>query len=118
MVGIKVLDWLWSPDHVPARFDVSLAVAPPLIVIDQTLGRERGIHLLIPLHWVAHASVTGEHVLKVLVSEARAEIADRRVAGVGCEGVEAGGEVGRGGRRGCHRLRAVVGAVRVGCAEL
>jgi len=33
--GIKVLDGLWGPVHVPARFGVSLAVTPPLVVIYQ-----------------------------------------------------------------------------------
>ena len=123
MVGIKVLDWLWSPDHAPARFDVRLAVAPPLIVVEEPLGGEGGmIHLSIPLHWAARTSVAGEHIFKVLVSdsEARAEVADRRgvAGGVGHEGVEARGVVGRGRRRGCHCLRVVEGVVGVGGAEL
>ena len=106
MVRIKVLDL--GPDHVPTRlwFDISLAVA--------SLGREGGIHLLIPLHLVAQASVAGEHIFGVLVSESRSEVADRGVAGVGGEGSEARGrEVGR-----CWCLCAVVGAVGVGGAEL
>ena len=95
MVRIKVLDWLSSPVHVPARFDVSRAVTPPLVVIGQSaLGRESGIHISIPLHLVARASVTREHVFEVLVSEARADVAGRRVAGVGGEGREARGEEG------------------------
>ena len=111
MVWIKVD---WGPDHSPARlwFDVSLAVASPLI--EEALGREGGIHLSIPLHLVAQASVAGEHIFGVLISEPRAEVGDRGVAGVWREGSEARGwEVGS-----CSCLCAVVGAVGVGGAEL
>ena len=82
MVRIKVD---WGPDHAPTRlwFDVSLAVASPLI--EEALGREGGIHLSIPLHLVAQASVAGEHIFGFLVSEPRAVVGDRRVAGVGGE---------------------------------
>lgn len=93
LVWIKVLDWLWGQVHDPARCDMSLAVAPPLI--DQpALGWVGGIHLSIPLHLVAWASVTGEHIFEVLVSESRAEVAERWVAGVWGEWCEAGGEEG------------------------
>ena len=112
MVRIKVLDW--GPDHVPARlwFDVSLAVASPLI--EEALGREGGIHLSIPLYLVAQASIAGKHIFGVLISEPRGVVGDRRVASVWCEGSEARGwEVGS-----CCCLCAVVGAVGVECAEL
>ena len=111
MVRIKVD---WGPDHSPGRlwFDVSAAVASPLI--EEVLGRVGGMHLSIPLHLVAQASVAGEHIFGVLISEPRAEVGDRRVASVGGEGSEARGrEVGS-----CCRLCAVVGAVGVGGAEL
>ena len=93
LVWIKVLDWLWGQVHDPARWDISLAVAPPLI--DQpALGWVGGIHLSIPLHLVARASVTGEQIFEVLVPESRAEVAERWVAGVWGEWCEAGGEEG------------------------